>query len=213
MEPTTHLYLIRHGEAWTVKTRVVAGMRGDGGLTPLGQEQARRLRDRLRATGEIRADVLLASTLPRARQTAEIIAPAFGLPIIWDDDLHEIRPGDEVDGLPEEEFFARYGRPDFEQDPFRPLAPGGENWAQFILRICTTLDRIVREYAGKTIVLVCHGGVIDTTFISSACIFWLCRRSGFLRITRRLPSGNWASDGAVRAGGWCATTTTCTCAT
>ena len=52
MEPTTHLYLIRHGEAWAVKTRVVAGMRGDAGLTPLGQEQARRLRDRLRATSE-----------------------------------------------------------------------------------------------------------------------------------------------------------------
>jgi probable phosphoglycerate mutase len=164
MKPTTNLYLIRHGEAMAVKTHVMAGMRGDEGLTPLGREQAARLRDRLRATGEIAADALLASTLPRAAQTAEIIAPALGLPILWDDDLQEMRPG-EADGLPEEEFRARYGRPNFEQDPFKPISPGGENWGQFTLRVGTLLDRIIRTYAGKTVVLVCHGGVIDASFL------------------------------------------------
>ena len=164
MEPKTNLYLIRHGEALAVKTHVVAGLYGDEGLTPLGREQATRLRDRLRATGEIAADVLLASTLPRAAQTAEILAPAFGLPIVWDDELQELRPG-EADGLPEEEFRARYGRPDFENNPFRPLSPGGENWGQFVLRVGTVIDRIIRAYAGQTAVLVCHGGVIDATFL------------------------------------------------
>ena len=164
MEPTTNLYLIRHGEAMAVKTHVVAGLRGDAGLTPLGREQAARLRDRLIATREIAADVLIASTLPRARQTAEILAPAFGLPIVFDDDLQELRPG-EADGLPEEEFRERYGRPDFEHYPFRPLSPGGENWGQFVLRVGTAIDRIIRAHERQTVVLVCHGGVIDGTFL------------------------------------------------
>src|SRR3954454_11419139 len=164
MEPTTNLYFIRHGEAMAVKTHVVAGLHGDAGLTPLGHEQAARLRDRLIATHEIAADVLIASTPPRAHQPAEILAPDFGLPIIFDDELQELRPG-EADGLPEEEFRERYGRPDLEHNPFRPLSPGGENWGQFVLRVGTVIDRIIRTYAGQTVVLVCHGGVIDCTFL------------------------------------------------
>jgi probable phosphoglycerate mutase len=164
MQPTTNLYLIRHGEAWAVKTNIVSGPKGDAGLTPLGRAQAERLRHRLATTREIAADALLASTLPRARQTAEIIAPALGQPIQWDDELQEIRVGPEADGLPEAEFLERYGQPDFDRDPFRPLAPGGENWGQFMLRVGTALDRIIRAYAGKTVVIVCHGGVIDGTF-------------------------------------------------
>lgn len=160
----THLYLIRHGEAVCNVVPTLAGMRGDAGLTPRGVLQAQRLRDRLAATGEIAADVLISSTLPRARQTAEIIAPALGLPIVWEDGVQELRPG-EADGLPWEEYLARYGERDFRREPFRPLSPGGEHWGEFMLRVSTTLDRIVRQYRGKTIVIVCHGGVIDTAFL------------------------------------------------
>ena len=34
-----------------------------------------------------------------------------------------------------------------------------------MLRAGTALDRILREYDGKTIVLVCHGGIIDGSFL------------------------------------------------
>lgn len=163
----THLYLIRHGEAITNIEPIVGGMRGDTGLSPLGVRQAEALRNRLAATHEIAADVLLASTLPRARQTAEIIAPALGLPIMWEDDLQEMRVG-EADGLSSDEFVRRYGAPDFARDPYRPFAPGGESWAHFLLRVGTTLHRIADEHDGKTIAAVCHGGVIDGAFL---CFF------------------------------------------
>lgn len=161
----THLYLIRHGEAVSNIQPVVAGMRGDTGLTERGVQQAQRLRDRLAQTGEIKADVLIASTLPRARQTAEIIQPALGLPIVFDDEVHELRPGD-ADGMSNSEAWARYGTPDFDADPLRPLAPGGgESWGDFTLRVGRALTRITRAHAGKTIVIVCHGGVIDCSFV------------------------------------------------
>lgn len=155
----THLYLIRHGEAMNA----IKGLVGDGGLSPLGVLQAQRLRDRLAATKEIQADILIASTFPRAQQTAQIIAPALELPIVLDDTIQELRPG-EAEGMPLETFMETYGKPDYENKPFHAIAPGGESWGQFMLRVATSLDRIVREHNGKTIVLVCHGGVIDGSF-------------------------------------------------
>ncbi len=159
----THLYLIRHGEAFSNVEPVVAGMKGDKGLTPRGVAQAERLRDRL-AAGEIKADVLIASTLPRARQTAEIIQPALGLPIIFDDEVQELRIG-EADGMVNGDAWAKFGIPDFDRFPLRKIAPGGESWGEFVLRVSQALTRITEEHAGKTIVVVCHGGVIDCSFI------------------------------------------------
>jgi len=157
----THLYLIRHGEALSA----IKGLIGDTGLSPLGILQAERLRDRLAATKEIEPDVLIASTLPRARQTAEIVAPAFGaLPLLLDDEIQELRPG-LADGMTEEEYDKKYGFPDFTNNPFQVVAPEGENWGQFMLRVGTALDRIIREHEGKTIVLFCHGGIIDGSFL------------------------------------------------
>ena len=160
----TNLYLIRHGEAVANITYVVGGMRGDTGLTPLGVVQAERLRDRLAATKETAADVLIASSLPRARQTAEIIAPALDLPLILDDEVQELRPG-EADGLSLDEAVKRYALPDVERDPFQPVSPGGESWAAFMLRVCASLDRITRRHAGRRIVVVTHGGFIDGAFL------------------------------------------------
>jgi probable phosphoglycerate mutase len=156
----TQLYLIRHGEALGAVQKII----GNTSLSPLGITQAERLRDRLAATGEIAANILISSTLKRARETAEIIAPALGLPIIYDDDIQELRDG-ASDGMKEDEYAAAYGRVNFMETPFRPVAPGGEGWGQFILRVCSAFDRILREYEGKTIVLVCHGGVIGISFL------------------------------------------------
>jgi 2,3-bisphosphoglycerate-dependent phosphoglycerate mutase len=156
----TQLYLIRHGEALGAVQKII----GDTPLSPLGILQAERLRDRLAVTGEIAADVLIASTFARARQTAEVIAPALGLPIKLDDEVQELRNGDS-DGMRLEEYRSTYGSVNFRETPFRPVAPNGENWGQFALRAATALDRILREHEGKTILIVCHGGIIGVSFL------------------------------------------------
>ncbi len=156
----TDLYLIRHGEALGAVHNII----GNTALSPLGILQAERLRDRLEATGEITADVLISSTFKRARQTAEIIAPAFELPIVFDDEVQELRDG-VGEGMHVEEYRAKYGEVNFRETPFRQVAPAGENWGQFVLRVSTALDRFIHEYDGKTIVIVCHGGVIGVSFL------------------------------------------------
>ncbi|HKP51649.1 MAG TPA: histidine phosphatase family protein [Chloroflexia bacterium] len=145
--------------------RHIRDIMADDRLTAEGVKQAERLRDRLATTGEIKADALLASSYPRARQTAEIIAPALGLPVILEDDLQEWRPGDNG-GMYWDEYIEKYGRDDPFREPFRTTAPGGEYWSQFMLRVISILHRIAHEYEDKSIVLVCHGGIVDGSLIS-----------------------------------------------
>ncbi|HTD18634.1 MAG TPA: histidine phosphatase family protein [Ktedonobacteraceae bacterium] len=152
----THLYLIRHGQAMSAARNTL----GNTGLSPLGITQAERLRDRLAATGEIAADVLIASTMQRAKETAEIIAPALGLPLLFDSEVEEWRDG-EAGNWTTEEFKARFNPIEAVQKPYIQIAPGAESWAQFMLRASTALNRITTEYQGKTIVIACHGGIID----------------------------------------------------
>lgn len=155
----TNLYLIRHGESISAVEHVI----GNLGLTPLGIRQAEHLRDRLAGTGEIAADVLISSTMLRARQTAEIIAPALDLPIIFDEEVEEMRPG-EAEGMTDAQYRETFGALNAEQNPFRLVAPGGESWTLFMQRMGRALYRIIHEYADKTIVVVCHGGIIEGSF-------------------------------------------------
>ncbi len=143
---------------------VVAGHEGCRGLSDRGRHQVEALRDRLAATGEVQADALLASVLPRAIETAEIISPALGgLVAKQDCDLCEIHPG-EADGLPWEEFRARYIPPDTPRSPYKAWSPGGESWATFLARVGTALGEVALRHAGETVVVVCHGGVIEGSF-------------------------------------------------
>jgi 2,3-bisphosphoglycerate-dependent phosphoglycerate mutase len=160
----THLYIVRHGQAQAAVEGKVAGIKADTGLSKLGVEQATRLRNRLQATQEIQADILIASTIPRATQTAEIIAPALGLPIILDDEVQELRPG-EADGLSGPEYRQKYAQYGNDRSAFVRPSPGGESWPEFVLRASRALERIVIEHAGKTIVLVCHGGIVQSSFL------------------------------------------------
>ena len=155
----THLYFIRHGDAITTSSNPLE----DPHLTPLGVAQTERLRARLAASGELRPDVLIASTMLRARQTAEIIAPALGLPILYDDEVQEWRfPEDET--LNVDEYIERFKNLPHDQKPFFQVIPGAESWVQFMLRACCVLNRLTQQYEGKTVVVVCHGGIIDASF-------------------------------------------------
>ena len=158
----TRLILIRHGETNTSVARRIGGFRTCSGLSPLGRVQSERLRDRLSDTGEISADVLISSQFARARETAEIIAPALGnLEIEIVDGFGEHDPGVDCDGITFDEYVERFGEHDWESDPFHNGFPGGETIAAFHLRVGEAISQTMRRYEDRTIVVACHGGVID----------------------------------------------------
>jgi probable phosphoglycerate mutase len=157
----TRLLLVRHGESNVTVRQVVGGERTCDGLSPLGFQQADALRDRFARGAEPAVDVLLASTLPRAEQTARVIAPALGsLEVHADPDLVEHRPG-EADGVRFVDFATRFGAFDPRDEPDRPLAPGAESLRQFYDRVQRVLAVIIDRHRGLSVCIVCHGGVID----------------------------------------------------
>lgn len=158
----TRLLFVRHGESNTTVARRIGGFRTCSGLSPLGRLQSERLRDRWSANFEVSADVLISSQFQRAKETAEIVAPALGgIPVEVLDGFGEHDPGTECDGITFAEFVERYGERDWENDPFTVGFPGGETLAAFHLRIGETIADTVRRYEGKNIVVFSHGGVVD----------------------------------------------------
>ncbi len=154
------LILVRHGDAHAGFHGPIAGPKGCAGLTPLGRAQAEALREYLAASGRLRADALIASILPRAIETASIIAPGLGLEISAQDlDLCEVLTG-EADGTDWADYNTTFGSFDMEAEPDRPFAPGGESWNSFHVRVRGTLDRLAHDYEGQTVVAACHAGVI-----------------------------------------------------
>lgn len=168
----TRLILVRHGESQVTVDRVVGGPRTCYGLSDLGREQARRLRERWAAHAEFTPDLVVSSHYPRARETADIVAPAFGSPsIITDPGFGEHDPGPDCDGLTYDEFVERFQpEPDawHDDDPYGSPYPGGESVAEFHLRVGTALRSLLRAHPdAATIVIFCHGGVVDAIFRQS----------------------------------------------
>jgi broad specificity phosphatase PhoE len=154
------LILVRHGDAHAGFHGVIGGVQGCAGLTDLGRRQAGALRDHLAESRRVQPDVLIASVLPRAIETAQIIAPALGLEIAGHEaDLCEVHPG-EADGLTWAEYELHHGKFDMEAEPDRVFAPAGESWNSFHDRVRVTLERFIDDHADQTVVAVCHAGVI-----------------------------------------------------
>ncbi|RBY81571.1 histidine phosphatase family protein [Blastococcus sp. TF02A-26] len=161
----TELYLVRHGEAVANIEPVIGGMRGDRGLTSRGREQCRLLEHRL-SRRPMHVDRLVSSTLPRALETAEYVARALGLPVLHDEGLHELRPG-EADGLTVQQWRDLYRvgeEPPGTRESYRVFSPGGESWATFLARAGGALTQLVTRHRDETVVAVCHAGIVEASF-------------------------------------------------
>lgn len=159
-EVPTMLYLVRHGETVLTPTRKFSGVGAlDPELTADGLAQAERVAVEV---AKLKPDVLVASPLQRTRQTAEAIAAATGLEIVYDKDLYELSFGT-WDGKSIEEVKAE--TPDDYQawlnsSSYRP--GGGESYDEARIRVEAAMEKIVAEYPGKKVVIVTHNGVIKS---------------------------------------------------
>ena len=143
------LYIARHGETpWNVENRVSG--RTDVPLTERGRAQAKELARNAKGKG---IEVILASPLLRARQTAQAVSDAIGVPVETDERLMELDFG-KFEGGPRSDPEFQYTRAQF---PTR--YPGGESAFQLAHRVYSCLEYVKRKYEGKTVLLVCHGGV------------------------------------------------------
>lgn len=209
-QPATRIVLVRHGEAVCNVSGVCGGPIGCGGLTDLGRAQVAVLRDRLAATGELAgADALYASILPRAVETAVLLAPALlaasgpgedraAPPVpIQECALCELHPG-EADGLDWSAYTGRFGVPDWDTDPGRPIAPGGESWTGFVNRVSGALDALAAGHVGELVVVACHAGVIESSLLAKLPVAGGLEGARMQLRTQHASLTTWEVD----AGGW-----------
>ncbi|KFN02870.1 histidine phosphatase super family protein [Bacillus clarus] len=101
-------------------------------------------------------DFIWASTLKRARETAETLAKTIGCPIKLEEGLMEFNNGVQA-GLSFEEA-KKYPEPKFLHDRFE----NGELFIEFRMRIEGVYSKIVTENEYDRIAIVAHGGVINS---------------------------------------------------
>ena len=129
-------------------------------LDETGEKQALELADRIAGMNCI--DIIIASPMKRAQRTARAVAERCGLEIVTDERLREWDYGYYegksrfTEGFAENktEFGVRMGK-------------SGESLMQLAHRVYSALDDIIKNYSGKNVLVVSHGGVcrvIETYF-------------------------------------------------
>src|SRR5690606_13393516 len=116
-----------------------------------GVKQAEQCREFLK---NLNWDVMITSPLVRAKQTAEIINKDLHIPLIEMDDFIERDFGD-AEGMTLNEILSAF--------PDRKY-PNKEAGLLFKERIMSGLHKINQKYAGKEVLLVTHGAVINSIF-------------------------------------------------
>lgn len=151
--------LARHGRTlWNVEDRT-QGHKG-ASLDELGQAQADELAHRLHSEHPT-LDMILSSDLPRAAETAKIVAEVLGMQVHFDPRLRECAFG-ELEGLTLKDILEVHGetlRPAFEdynhEYDFRPY--GGECRAQVLERQGALLDELHLNLSLQKVALIGHG--------------------------------------------------------
>ena len=148
------LYYARHGQTdWNAQNRVCSTT--DVPLNETGIAQAHELAQTVAELGEV--DIIVASPMLRAKKTAEITAQAIGKQIVFDERLREWDFG-RLNGAQGEDF-AEAVRQFRGTDFAMPLGETGETLLQLGHRVYAALEDIRTTYAGKTVLIVAHGGV------------------------------------------------------
>ena len=153
--------LARHGATAMSVDKRFSGLGGsDPALSRLGEEQAMALAAELVARGGI--ERIVSSPLQRTMQTAAIASASLNLSVDVDDGLAECNFG-EWDGLTFTEVRERW--PD-ELDAWLASAdvsaPGGESFNDVRARVLAARDRILKDSAGQTVLVVAHVTPIKT---------------------------------------------------
>lgn len=151
--------LLRHGQTvWNTEKRIQG--HGDSPLTAEGREQTAEWLPTLRS---YRWDRIFASDLGRVRETVAIINRDLQLPVDYDPRLREQNWG-AWEGLTLPSIQANY-----QAELARRVAmgwdfaaPGGESRQAVKTRIFAALTEAAENWPGRSVLVICHQGVIKT---------------------------------------------------
>ncbi len=165
MTAVTQILIIRHGETdWNAEKRLQGHL--DVALNAEGERQAAALGQALQNES---IDVIISSDLQRAMQTAQAIAAPHNMTVHVDPDLRERCYG-AFEGLLYSEIGEHYpeAHTAWHARDIDARFPMGANRAEtlreFSQRAVDAIARIATAHAGKKIVIVAHGGVLECAY-------------------------------------------------
>lgn len=153
-EPT-HLTIYRHGPtSWSAdgdKLKIQGSFD-----VPLAEDEIGQVEEVARSLAD--ADIIIASPMMRARQTAEVFRAKLGtVKVVVDERLHERNYGEFENKLVQD---IKRDHPDYYKDKLTYEIPGAETYAQLEERLTSWLADVVRSYPGKRVVVVAHNAVM-----------------------------------------------------
>lgn len=150
-ETSVQILFMRHGFSKKNKPSIIQGNVADShlhGLTPEGAAQVRE-----NAKGLVgNVDVIISSDFERTKETAQIVGEATGAELTFDPDLREIQTP-AWEGQLVAEVHKRIPDP----TPLDYHLGEGENYYQVRERMQRAVQRAIRQYPGKRILIVSHG--------------------------------------------------------
>lgn len=149
---TTYIDIIRHGEP--VGGKVFRG-HTDHSLTERGIGQFQQRTQRLSAHWQH----VVSSPLLRCKQSAELLATTHNIPLQIEPKLSEIHFG-KWENQAVEKVMAEQNISQLWQDPMNFCAPQGESTLALQQRTLLAWQQILKDYQGKRVLIVTHGGVI-----------------------------------------------------
>jgi 2,3-bisphosphoglycerate-dependent phosphoglycerate mutase len=163
---TTRLILVRHGRSHHQEEKLAGGPKGDTGLTDVGRSQIERTAARLARWPDVHRAPVYTSTLPRARESGEIIAAVIGANSLTEHcGLCSYHVLEHHDGRPHEEAWAA-ARRGGGMALFRPEHEGGDSWGQLALRAAEAYHEIADWNHGKTVVIATHNEAIQASLVA-----------------------------------------------
>lgn len=150
----TRLILVRHGLTRSNEEYRLQGSSSDSGLSPRGKIQAEEIASRL--TSEM-IEAIYSSDLPRAMETAAIIAAPHGLAVVPEPRLRELNLG-LWDGMLEKDVQERYALElsRWQTDMMKEAPPGGESFGQLAQRVEKAWKEIAAQHPQKAVVVIGH---------------------------------------------------------
>jgi 2,3-bisphosphoglycerate-dependent phosphoglycerate mutase len=113
-------------------------------------------------------DAIYASTMARARETAAAACAAYPTPIQFDDRLREIG-NNRLDHAPwpPDALPVEYSNDWASARPFASVLASelmGESYMHFRTRVGIFIEEAAARHRGQTLLVICHGGVVDAAF-------------------------------------------------
>jgi len=151
-----YITLLRHGESVGNAESRWQGQ-ADFPLTDIGRAQTRKLAERWKKE-KVKFDLVIASPLARAKETAEIIASALNLKVEFEP-LWLERDNGEFSGLTAHEVRQNFTHPSF-MTPYDSVGGDGEGDWELFLRAGQALQSLLKREPARYLI-VSHGGLLN----------------------------------------------------